>query len=357
MSEIWRDIVFDTDGVPVAEKMRRQQELEAAKQRGEEPKAKTNVAKSLLVGVLSGAVFGPLAGLLIGGSSGILDKKNRQNSLDMMAERDGAFGEINAIFDAQLDSFVDNARSEDDLLQAEALRTTKNAAMKMIANPTLQTEGAKMLEKFYSDMNEYAVRQETQQIAADIREEEAVRALGQEGYDRYRTSKGNFDTESAPYFAVRQSTENLIGALNRGTAVDQYAAIKLLEKALDPRSVVRPEEQEAWGQLTSLYGQVDVFKERLSTGKSLLPEQVRQLKELAYSIEGKSFEFQQGRETRYADENQDIELPQKYRDNFQIASELEQSVPLLENGQSAVPVDEMSTGELMWYEEYLRSRQ
>src|SRR5690606_34201009 len=151
-----------------------------------------------------------------------------------------------ALFDKQRMT----AASPEDLAQLDVLQSQYAIASKMLRSPYAETQnrGSALMAQVMEAQRQYEIKNEEQLIAAQQREEEIERAIGQEGYNRYKDSRDNFMRESAPYLEVRAATQNILGALRRGTAVDMYAAAKLMDKALDPGSVVRPEEAEAWGQ-------------------------------------------------------------------------------------------------------------
>jgi hypothetical protein len=66
--------------------------------------------------------------------------------------------------------------------------------------------------------------------------------------------------------------------------------------------------------------------EKARSGQTMLPEQRKELSDMLYRIRESNTEFQLAREARYADEIDDIGLPQKYRDNFRLATTVPASV-------------------------------
>lgn len=270
------------------------------------------------------AILGPVAGLVLGGVQGILGKRARQDELDRAAEEAEILAQSDDIAAAVFDSQRMAAQNPADLRQLDVLQSQYAVASKMLRSdvPETRARGAQLMQQVMGAQRAYEVQNETQLIAAEQREEDALRALGQENYSRYTDSRDNFMAESQQYLEVRGATVNLVDAIERGTAIDQYAAIKLVEKALDPTSVVRPEEQQAWGGLASAMERANIWLERLKSGKSLSPEQLAGLKNLALSIEGQAFEIQKRREARYHDEIIDIGLPAKFHDNFRLAEPL-----------------------------------
>lgn len=270
------------------------------------------------------AILGPLAGVILGGAQGILGKRARQGELDRAAEEAEILAQSDEIAAAVFNSQRMNARTPADLRQLDVLQSQYAAASKMLRSniPETRARGAQLMQQVMTAQRAYEVKNEEQLIAARQREEDALRSLGQEQYNRYTDSRDNFMKESQQYLEVRGATVNLVDAIERGGAIDQYAAIKLLEKALDPTSVVRPEEQEAWGGLASAMDRANIWLERLKSGKSLSAEQLAGIKNLALSIERRAFEIQKRREARYYDEITDIGLPARFHDNFRLAEPL-----------------------------------
>lgn len=278
-------------------------------------------AEGFVTAIVGTALLGPLAGVALGAAQTIIGRKEDQQQAARYEDQFKTFAAADEIFQGELDRMWLGAESVADREQISTLETSKNAAIRMLQSPSpvIQQEGAKMLAEFNTNMQAFEVRNEAEEIAKTEQEDEIKRNLEGENYTRYTDLRDNFTAESEGYLAVQGAVSTLDKALNLGTPVSIYGSIKLLEKALDPNSVVRPEEQEAWGQLGSVFDQVDVLIQRLQSGKPLLPEQIDQIKDLASVILDGVYEMQVARETRFADEIDDIELPAKYHNNFQLA--------------------------------------
>lgn len=276
--------------------------------------------EAVATAVGAGFILGPIGGLLLGAAQGILGKRMEQSELDAIA----AYDDVDATFMETIDRQMMEADSPEDVEQLSTMATQQTAARRMLASPVpqIRQQGAMLQAKLFDAQRAYAIKQEEQAIQADVRAENTERELGQENYSRFRTARDKFMQESAPFLEVRNATANILNALQRGSPVDQYAAAKLMDKALDPTSVVRPEEAEAWGQIGSVWQRANVFMEKLRSGQTLAPEQAAEMEALARSIENQSYEMQIAREARYADEIDDIGLPVKYHDNFRLATPL-----------------------------------
>lgn len=316
-------------------------------QKGDE--ATGDLGASIATAVVGGLLLGPVGAVLLGGAQHLFTKKEKQGVLDRMAADGEALDQAESVFIENINTLRKSTDNPRDLEQLNAFQAQYESGMALAANasPEMQKLAAKQLGEAMTGINDYTVRQETQEIAAQTKEDADKRALGQQGYERFKDSRDNFTAESASYHAVNLSTGNLINALNRGTPVDQLAAVKLLEKTLDPQSVVRGSEAEAYGRLGSSLQQWEGFKNRLASGETLLPEQVKQMRGLALSINEEVYKLQLERETRFKDEITDIELPEQYHDNFQVAKEYVPPTPYLPNGD--INKDIMTNEEIQRY--------
>lgn len=292
-------------------------------------KAKFATPEALATAVGASFILGPIGGLLLGAAQGIIGKQMRQGQLDAIAAEANALAEADELVASTFDAQRAGLSNPHDIQQLNTIQSQYDAARKLMQSPFEETKakGMALMQQALEAQRAFDVRQEEQAIAAAQAEETALRELGAENYSRFRTSQGNFMKESAPYMEVRQATLNALNALDRGTPVDQYAAIKMLEKALDPGSIVRPAEQEAWGKLGSIYERANVLVNKMGKGESLSPSQVDQMIDLLGSIENESYKIQVERENRYSDELDDIFLgdaptTDKYRNNFRLAAPL-----------------------------------
>lgn len=285
--------------------------------------------EALATAVGAGWLLGPVGGLLLGAAQGILGKKEEQRAIDAMAAETEVIRKTDDVFNGELQRLALTATSPEDMDQLSALQTQKDAALQMMASPfpESQERGSAMLSDFTQRLNEYAVRQETQRIEADAFDKQLARELDNTQVARYKESIGRFNNESAAYLDVMNATDVALQALANGTPADLWAAGILVNKALDPSSVVREEEAAAVGRLGSLWDKANVYLEKARSGETILPKQRRELSDLLYKIRETGTKFQLAREARYSDEINDIDLPAKYHDNFRLAKTVPAAAP------------------------------
>ena len=299
----------------------------------EPKKAKFGKEVALATAVLGSVLLGPVGGILLGYAQGALAKKEKQGLINRYSKTENVHDTSSKIYDDNIKALVFGA-SEEDRDQLFTMQAMKNSAVALSKSgiPQLQEQGGKLMAKAWEAIDAFAVTNKKQKIEAQVKSDELTRALGKEGKADYDKSISVFRAESASYIKVQLSTANLINALNRGRPVDQLAAVKLMEKTLDPQSVVRGSEAEAYGRLGSSLQQWDGFKNRLATGETLLPQQSREMRELALSIYDEVYKLQLAREIRFSDEITDKEIPIKYHNNFRIAERYKPPVPMKADG-------------------------
>lgn len=285
--------------------------------------------EALVTAIGAGWLLGPVGGLLMGLAQGIIGKREQQAALDSYAQDMGVLEDTNSVFNDELDRLAMTVTNPNDLEQLSAMQTQKDAALRMMssASPELQRKGSELLSDFSARLNNYALTQETQRIEAEAADGQLRRDLDQEQYSRYKSSIDKFRTESAPYEAVMQATDIALDALANGSPADLWAAGILVNKALDPASIVRQEEAEAVGKLGSMWDEAQVIMEKARSGKTILPAQREELSALLYAVRETGTQFQLAREARYSDEITDIGLPAKYHDNFRLARTVPAAAP------------------------------
>lgn len=297
--------------------------------------------EALATAVGAGFLLGPIGGLALGVAQGLLGKREKQTVLDQLAAERGVMAQTDDIFSDELDRLAMVTDNPLDLDQLDSLRTSKDAAMRMItsASPGLQQQGADMLAKFNDGLQAYTERQETQQIAAQVEDARVRRELEGDQYSRYNSSVGNFRAESETYLSVMEATDTALNALGKGTPSDLWAAGILVNKALDPTGIVRQEEAEAVGALGDLWTKASVILEKARSGETILPEQRRELSGLLTTIRDTTTRHQLARESRYSDEVIDIGLPKKYHDNFRLVQTVPAANPPEIVGSTPTPDD------------------
>lgn len=295
--------------------------------------------EALATGVAAGWLLGPIGGIALGITQGILGKNAKQNALDQFAEEQDVISGVSDTIGDELTRMEQTARNADDLDQVSTMRTQKDAAIQFMtsASPRLQEQGAKMLDALSAEMTDYSDRQETQRIADEELDAQLRRELDDQQYDRFNSIKVRFDRDSGEYEATVGAVNTAMAALNEGTPAQLHAASVLVNKALDPTGVVRPEEAEAFGKLAGLRDRLAVQIEKLANGKTLLPQQARELQGLLGTIKGQAEEIQLAREARYLTELDDAGVPQKYWDNFTLVESVPAVAPatIPETGEDA----------------------
>lgn len=298
-------------------------------------------AAATAIGV--GWLLGPVGGLLMGVAQGILTKNERQAALDAYAQDMGVLSETDDIFNDQLDRLALSVTNPNDLEQLSAMQTQKDAALRMMssASPELQKKGSELLSDFSARLNDYTVAQENQRIEAEAYDAQLRRELDAEQYSRFKSLNDDFRSESQTFEDVMQATDIALEALTNGTPSDLFAAGILINKALDPTSVVRKEEADAIGAIGSLWNKADTFMESARSGQTMLPEQRKELMGLLYRMRESNTKFQLARESRYANTLSDLDMPAKYRDNFRLATTVPASVPGEMQNVSTLPSEDI----------------
>ena len=285
--------------------------------------------EALATAVAAGFILGPAGGLLMGLAQGFLGKKERQNILDMQAKENEALTDSRAILTSQFDDLRAGATNPEDLRQLDTLQTQQDAAFRLLfsGSPQLQEQGMGLLQDVQGRLNDFANTQETQRIDAEVRDAELRRVLDQEQYDRFNGIKVRFDDDSQGYEDVMGATNVAMDALANGSPADLWAAGILVNRALDPTSVVRPEEAAAVGKLGSLWTQAEVMLEKARSGITILPEERRNLQSLLGTIQAGAQQIQLAREARYFTELEDAGVPPKYWDNFRLVDSVPAADP------------------------------
>lgn len=285
--------------------------------------------EALATAVAAGFILGPAGGLVMGLAQGLLGKRERQNILDQQAATNEALNDSKAILESQFDNLRQGATNDDDLRILDSLQTQQDAAFRLLfsGTPQLQEQGLTLLQSVQGEINTFAANQETQRIDADVRDAELQRALSQEQYSRFNSIKVRFDDDSQGYEDVMGATNVALEALASGSPADLWAAGILVNRALDPTSVVRPEEAAAVGKLGGLWTQADVMLEKARSGITILPNERRDLQALLGTIQQGAQQIQLSREARYFTELADADVPPKYWDNFRLVDSVPAADP------------------------------
>ena len=281
--------------------------------------------EAIATAVAASFILGPIGGLLMGGAQGWLKKQADQSILDQIATEQNVLTESAAVYDDVLQGFKDSATSEEDMAQVAALEAQRTAAVKMMTSGdvNMRDQGMEAFAKFEAGAQGYATLQETQKIAGEAEDARLKTELDDRQYGRFTKMRDSFSAESQTFQDTMQSTSQALIALESGSAADIWATSILLNKSLDPESVVRSEEAAAvQSQGTRLEKWTQLADKELASGEGMSADTKRIYRDLVRDIQSNVTGFQLAREARFMDQAIDAELPQKYMDNFRLASTL-----------------------------------
>ena len=286
--------------------------------------------EAIATAVAASFILGPVGGLLLGGAQGWLKKRADQSVLDQIVKEQTVLTDSAAVYDDVLQGFKDSATSEEDTAQVAVLEAQRTAAVEMMTSGdvALRDQGLEAFAKFEAGLQGYSTLQETQRIAGDAEEARQRVELDDRQFSRFTGMQTDFTNESESYLAVNQSINTALAALQNGTPADLHAAVVLVNKALDPESVVRAEEAAAFGNMGSALEKGFQFVGEQFQGQTLTANQRRNLGGLLLNIKNETTRFQLTREARFSDQVIDAELPGKYHDNFRLVENVPASIEL-----------------------------
>lgn len=300
-----------------------------------------------LVTAVGGAfLLGPVGGILLGVGQGILGKEAKQNALDQFASQSKVFDNTSDAISMQLDRYAAQARTPEDLAVIDALQTQAGTALDMMRTPGLQEKGGALLEDFYDKMNSYASTNEEQRIADEQYRQELERNIGKDQLALYDGMISRFENQSADYETIIGSTNTALSALDGGSPAQISGAATLVAKALDPRGVVRPEDEAKWTTLGNLRDKLLAIAEKTIGDGGTTVTQRNDMKTIIDDIRREANKIQLSRESRFLNEAIDKELPTNLLDNFTLVDKLDQNanVPLPEEKSTGERVIETVTG-------------
>ena len=303
---------------------------ERVPQSDEEGNALFGTPEAVATALFGSLILGPVGGVLLGGAQGWLKKNSDQAILDQLADERNVLTKAGDVYTERLGVLKAGATNDNDLEQVADMEGRVTAAKEFMlsADDKMQAHGVAMLASVDQDMSEYTIRQETQLIAAEAEEARQRVELDDRQFSRFTGMQSDFTNESAGYLAVSQSVNTALAALQSGTPADLHAAVVLVNKALDPESVVRAEEARAFGNMGSRFEKTANLILNEFTGATLTANQRRELGGLLMSIKDESTRFQLSREGRFSDQVIDADLPNKYHDNFRLVENVPSSITL-----------------------------
>lgn len=283
-------------------------------------KAEAAIPEGIATGIAAGFILGPIGGLVMGIAQAWMGKRERQNVLDQWAAENDTWDTVEGVLNERIADLADNATNANDIEQLHALQAQQDAALKLVrsGSETMQQRGAEMLADIDSQVNSYTERQETQRIEQEAIDAQLARELDDQQYTRYQALQDDFEAESLQYEQTQSAVNIAMEALERGTPADLHAALILVNKALDPTSVVREEEARAIGNLGNWFEQATTaLQARLGSGQQASVEQRANLMGVLTTIAQNNTQLQLAREARYTTELDLAGLDQrKYREPF-----------------------------------------
>lgn len=294
--------------------------------------------EALVTAVGGSFLLGPVGGILLGVGQGILGKEAKQNALDQFAAQSEVFDNTSDAISMQLDRYAAQAQTPEDLAVIDALQTQAGTAIEMMRTPGLQEKGGALLEDFYDKLNSYAATNEEQRIADEQYRAELERTIGKEQLALYDGMISRFENQSADYETIIGSTNTALAALDGGSPAQISGAATLVAKALDPRGVVRPEDEAKWSTMGNLRDRFLAIVEQTVGDGGTTVTQRNEMKTIIEDIRREANKIQLSREARFLNEAIDKNLPDRLLDNFTLVDKLDQ------NANRPLP-EEQSTGE------------
>lgn len=293
--------------------------------RDQDGEANFGTPEAVATAVGASFLLGPVGGILLGVAQGILGKEMRQNALDAFNAEQSALTDAADVFKTNLDQLRLTATNDEDLEQLSAYQAKADAGIRMMRSgiPELENQGAQLYGQAFSDVTAYTQNQELQRIEAETLEAQRRIDLDNQQYSRHSSLLDDYDAQSANYEAVVMNSNAAKEAIMRGNPVDINAALVMVNKALDPTSVVRPEEAKALGNAGTLIEQAQAkINEWARTGQAMTVEQRKELVQLVDTIEGTARGFQMQRDIRFQERAVDAGLPAKYINDFRRVQDL-----------------------------------
>ena len=210
--------------------------------------ASFGVPEALATAAAASFVLGP-GGILLGIAQGLLVKKEKQNALDQYAAAQDAYSSANQVIFDDLDQrellHPQNADQYNDI------RTRLDMADQYArsGDPVLLEKAMGMQEQIASDYSAIQTTDEAQFIARQVREGQIARELTRDQQATHKGLLSAYDAQSSEFKTVMQKSNSGRAMLARGNPADLVAALIQINKALDPISVVRPEEAKAFGNV------------------------------------------------------------------------------------------------------------
>lgn len=277
--------------------------------------AEFSTPEALATAVGASFILGPVGGILLGVAQGILGKEAKQGILDQLAAERSALSDGQSIIQDRLDSLRQSTDDENNLAQLSTIESNMKLGFRLAqaGNP----KGLEMMQNAGQSLEAYTQLNEEQAIAAQEAERQRKVDLDNEQYNRHAGLLDDYDAQSANFETVNQKNATAREMINRGNPVDIKAALIQVNKALDPISVVKPEEAQALGNVGTLYERgLSLLDEAIGSGQGLSDTQRKELLTLVDTIDRANSAYQMKLDSRFQERAIDAGLPQKYLNDF-----------------------------------------
>lgn len=283
--------------------------------RDQDGEAEFATPEALATAVGASFILGPIGGILLGAAQGWLGKQERQNAIDQWNSQQNALTDSMGVIQGQIDSFRMATDSEDDLAQLSAIESSLKMGTRLAQAGN--QKGLELMAGAATALENYTQLNEEQAIAAEEREAQRRVDLDNEQYNRHSGLLDDYDAQSANFETVNKKNATAREMINRGNPVDIKAALIQVNKALDPISVVKPEEAQALGNVGTLYERgLSLLDEAIGSGQGLSDTQRKELLTLVDTIDRANTAYQMKLDSRFQERAIDAGLPQKYINDF-----------------------------------------
>lgn len=284
--------------------------------------------EALALGVGAAWLLGP-AGLLVGAAAGIMGKREEQRALDAFAAETQILNESNQVINNEFDMAELAAGDNlEERMQVSAYRAMFDKGSKMQMTPYSKDAGAALIGEAITGLTQIQITNEEQRIDAETREAQRTRDLDKDQASAHRSLLSAYDAQSANYEETVKQSQAARQAIISGDPISLNAALIMVNKALDPTSVVRPEEAKALGNVGTLIDQASTkIGEWIETGAPISETQQKELYGLIDTIENTARSFQIKRDMRFQERAIDQRLPERYVNDFRRVTDLPAFVP------------------------------
>lgn len=277
--------------------------------------------EALATAVGAAFILGPVGGILLGAAQGILGKQMKQNALDQWSEEQSAISDSQDIIQARIDSLRESAVSDEDREQISNMEAALKMGTRLAKGG--DPRGQELMVQALNGLDAYTQRNEAQRIAREEADRQARVDLSNEQYNRNTGLRSTYRAESQEYVDVRKQANIMKEAIEKGDPAALQASLVILNKILDPTSVVRAEEAEAYGNIGNVMEQASTLVQKwIGTGQQASPEQRQALLDLTDILVRHNTASQLARDVKFQEYAIDAGLPAKYVNDYRMVTEL-----------------------------------